>query len=88
MTVISYSVPSDETSGTLLIPAIYEDASDKDLTVLYAMILEKITRYFVHDTMIFGIDPGKLTGLSIFYRGHEIETSFHTSIDELVIPHG
>ncbi len=36
------------------------------------------------DDLIIGIDPGQRNGLSISYCGHEIESSVHPSVDNLV----
>ena len=34
--------------------------------------------------LIFGVDPGQRIDLSIFYYGKEIESSFYSSVEELV----
>ena len=36
------------------------------------------------EDLILGVDPGQRIGLSIFYYGKEIESSFHSSVEELV----
>jgi len=37
-----------------------------------------------NEDLILGVDPGQRIGLSIFYYGKEIESSFHSSVEELV----
>lgn len=73
-----------EASESAAVPVLYEDASDKHPFVMCAMIIQKIRHSTDDGTMIFGIDPGDRTGLSVFYGGHEIGTSLHTSVKELV----
>ena len=36
------------------------------------------------EDLILGVDPGQRIGLSIFYYGKEIGSSFHSSVEELV----
>ncbi len=36
------------------------------------------------EELILGVDPGQRIGLSIFYYGKEIGSSFHSSVQELV----
>ena len=36
------------------------------------------------EDLILGVDPGQRNGLSIFYYGKEIGSSFHSSVEELV----
>lgn len=75
----------DETSDKLVVPVLHEDVSDKHPVILCGMILQKIRYHISADEMVLGVDPGNRTGLSVFYCGCEIGTSFHTSIDELVL---
>lgn len=46
--------------------------------------MQKLDLIFEEEFLILGIDPGQRTGLSIFYYGKEIESSFYSSIEELV----
>jgi len=47
--------------------------------------MQKLNLGFVEEDLILGIDPGQRMGLSVFYLGVEIESSVHTSIEELVL---
>jgi len=49
------------------------------------MMMQKLNLGFVEEDLILGIDPGQRMGLSVFYLGVEIESSVHTSIEELVL---
>ena len=46
--------------------------------------MQKLNSNFEEEDLILGIDPGQRIGLSIFYYGKEIESSFHSSVEELV----
>ncbi len=46
-------------------------------------MMQRLNPDFEED-LILGIDPGQRIGLSIFYYGKEIESSFHSSVEELV----
>ena len=46
--------------------------------------MQKLNPDFEEEDLILGIDPGQRIGLSIFYYGKEIESSFHSSVEELV----
>lgn len=61
-----------------------EEVFEKHPTVLKGMILQKLDLDFEEETLVFGIDPGDRIGLSVYYYGKEIESSFFTSIDDLV----
>ena len=45
--------------------------------------MQRLNPDFEED-LVFGVDPGKRIGLSIFYSGKEIESSFYSSVEELV----
>jgi len=47
------------------------------------MMIQKLNLNFEEEHLILGVDPGQRIGLSIFYYGVEIESSVHTSIEEL-----
>jgi hypothetical protein len=47
-------------------------------------MMQKLNPDFEEEDLILGIDPGQRIGLSIFYYGKEIESSFHSSVEELV----
>lgn len=48
------------------------------------MIMRKIDAQMETEDLVIGIDPGSRTGLSVFYRGKEIESSSYSSIEVLV----
>jgi len=47
-------------------------------------MMQRLNPDFEQEDLIFGVDPGQRIGLSIFYYGKEIESSFHSSVEELV----
>ena len=47
-------------------------------------MMQKLNLDFEEEVLILGIDPGKRIGLSIFYYGQEIESSFHLSAEDFV----
>ncbi len=46
--------------------------------------MQKLNLDFEEDNLILGIDPGQRIGLSVFYYGKEIESSFYSSADKLI----
>ncbi len=48
-------------------------------------MVQKLNLDYDEDDLVIGIDPGQRIGLSVFYFGKEIESSFHSSIEELVL---
>ncbi len=46
--------------------------------------MQRLNSDFEEEDLILGVDPGQRTGLSVFYYGKEIESSFHSSVEELV----
>jgi len=46
--------------------------------------MQRLNPDFEQEDLIFGVDPGQRIGLSIFYHGKEIESSFYSSVEELV----
>ncbi len=63
---------------------MHEEVFDKHPTVIRGLLLQKLEPGFEEDVLILGIDPGKRIGLSVFYYGKEIESSVHTSVEDLV----
>jgi hypothetical protein len=63
---------------------LHEDILELPPIVIRGMMMQKLNLDFDEETLILGIDPGQRIGLSIFYYGIEIGSSFHSSIDELV----
>ena len=54
-------------------------------TIIRAKIVEKLQSRLIHSSLVIGIDPGNRIGLSVFYYEKEIESSFYTSTDDLVL---
>ena len=46
--------------------------------------MQRLNPDFEEEDLIFGVDPGQRIGLSIFYYGKEIESSFYSSVEELI----
>ena len=74
-----------ESPNTSTIPILHEEVFEKHFTVIRGLMLQKLGLDYEEDNLIIGIDPGKRIGLSVFYYGKEIENSFYSSIDELVL---
>jgi hypothetical protein len=53
-------------------------------TIVKAKIIKKLQSGLNNSSLVIGIDPGSRIGLSIFYYEKEIESSFYTSVDDLV----
>ena len=65
-------------------PILHEDILDQHPTVIRGLIIQKLDLGYNQD-LIVGVDPGKRIGLSIFYFGREIESSFYYSVEEIVL---
>jgi len=66
-------------------PMLHEDIFEQHPTVIKGLMMQKLSLGYDEEDLIIGVDPGKRTGLSIFYFGQEIESSFNSSVDELVL---
>ncbi|MDH3278474.1 MAG: hypothetical protein OEL77_00955 [Nitrosopumilus sp.] len=66
-------------------PILDEDVFDQHFTVIRGLMIQKLNLEYDEKDLVIGIDPGQQIGLSIFYFGKEIESSFYSSIDELVL---
>ena len=66
-------------------PTLYEDIFEKHFTVIRGMMIQKLNLDFEENDLIIGIDPGQRIGFSVFYFGKEIESSFFSSIEDLVL---
>ena len=53
-------------------------------SIVKAKIVKKLQSGLNESSLVIGIDPGSRIGLSIFYYDKEIESSFYTSVDDLV----
>ncbi len=65
-------------------PMLYEEIFDKHPTVIRGWILQKLGMVLEDDELILGVDPGSRIGLSVYYSGKEIESSLHSSVENLV----
>ena len=65
-------------------PLLYEEILEEHITIIRGLMIQKLTLGYDNEELIIGIDPGHRTGLSVFYYGHEIESSFYSSTDKLV----
>ncbi len=63
---------------------LHEDIFEKHPTVIRGLMMQKLDLEFNQEELVIGVDPGQRIGLSVFYYGCEIESSFHPSIEELV----
>ncbi len=66
-------------------PILHEDVLEQNFTVIRGLMIQKLNLEYQEDDLIMGIDPGERIGLSVFYYGKEIESSFHSSIEDLVL---
>lgn len=65
-------------------PLLYEDIFELHPTVIRGLMIQKLDLGFDPQELVIGVDPGQRTGLSVFYYGREIESSFYSSIEDLV----
>lgn len=65
-------------------PMLHEDILEEHPTVIRGLMIQKLSMGYEQD-LIIGIDPGQIIGLSVFYYGKEIESSFNSSVEELVL---
>ena len=65
-------------------PMLYEDIIEQHPTVLRGLMIQKLGLGYGHEELLIGIDPGHLTGLSVFYHGREIESSVYSSVEDLI----
>ncbi len=66
-------------------PILDEDVFEQHFTVIRGLMIQKLNLDYEERDLVIGIDPGQQIGLSVFYFGKEIESSFHSSIEELVL---
>lgn len=65
-------------------PILNEDVFEQNFTVIRGLMIQKLSLGYEEEDLVIGIDPGKRIGLSVFYFGKEIESSIHSSIENLV----
>ena len=46
--------------------------------------MQKLSFNFEEEDLVLGVDPGQRIGLSVCYFGKEIESSFYSSVEDLV----
>jgi len=63
---------------------LLDDEFNHHPTIVKAKIVKKLQSGLNKSSLVIGIDPGSRIGLSIFYYEKEIESSFYTSVDDLV----
>ena len=66
------------------IPILHEDVLEQDFTVIRGLMIQKLNWDYEEKDLVIGIDPGQQIGLLVFYLGKEIESSFYSSIEELI----
>jgi len=64
-------------------PMLHEDILEEHPTVIRGLMIQKLSIGYEQD-LVIGIDPGQIIGLSVFYYGREIESSFNSSVEESV----
>jgi hypothetical protein len=66
-------------------PILHEDVFEQHFTVIRGLMIQKLNLDYEEKDLVMGIDPGERIGLSVFYFGKEIESSFHSSLEELIL---
>lgn len=66
------------------IPLLFDDITEKDIEVIQGLISQKLHLGTKDDQLLLGIDPGKQIGLSVYYLGNEISSSFFISVEKLI----
>ena len=63
----------------------HEEIMNKDPVVIQGLMIQKLQVGLDKSELVIGIDPGYRSGLSVYYYGKEIERSFFTSVESLVM---
>jgi hypothetical protein len=63
---------------------LLDDEFNYHPTIVKAKIIKKLQSGLNQNSLVIGIDPGSRIGLSVFYYEEEIESSFYTSVDDLI----
>lgn len=74
----------NEIPKNVSIPVLFDEISTKKPAVIKGLIIQKLDSGLTEDTLVLGIDPGKRIGLSAYYLGTQITSSFFMSIDNLI----
>lgn len=65
-------------------PLLHEDIFEHSPTVIKGKMMQKLSFNFEEEDLVLGVDPGQRIGLSVCYFGKEIESSFYSSVEDLV----
>ena len=65
-------------------PLLHEDIFEHPPTVIKGKMMQKLSFNFEEEDLVLGVDPGQRIGLSVCYFGKEIESSFYSSVEDLV----
>lgn len=65
-------------------PLLHEDIFEHPPTVIKGKMMQKLSFNFEEEDLVLGVDPGLRIGLSVCYFGKEIESSFYSSVEDLV----
>ncbi|WP_299291877.1 hypothetical protein [Nitrosopumilus sp.] len=65
-------------------PLLHEDIFEHPPTVIKGKMMQKLSFSFEEEDLVLGVDPGQRIGLSVCYFGKEIESSFYSSVEDLV----
>ena len=66
-------------------PLLHEDIFEHPPTVIKGKMMQKLSFNFEEEDLVLGVDPGQRIGLSVCYFGKEIESSFYSSVEDLVV---
>lgn len=75
---------SQESSQDCRAVIITEDEFDPHPTMIRGLLVQTLDNSFEEPYLVLGVDPGKQIGLSVSYHGCEIESSIHSSVDDLI----
>ena len=65
-------------------PLLHEDIFEYPPTVIKGKMMQTLSLSFEEEDLVLGVDPGQRIGLSVCYFGKEIESSFYSSVEDLV----
>ena len=65
-------------------PLLHDDIFEHPPTVIKGKMMQKLSFNFEEEDLVLGVDPGQRIGLSVCYFGKEIESSFYSSVEDLI----
>jgi len=65
-------------------PLLHDDIFEHHPTVIKGKMIQKLSFNFEEEDLVLGVDPGQRIGLSVCYYEKEIESSFYSSVEDLV----